>query len=167
MTRLNNRLSFLAALIGGPVIIASFGLCVLETWRWIRPEAPLFATPVATSLADAIASDDVSGAYKFIRAGQDPNAVIPIQHPVFTGGHPVEVLPLIWAVATQSRGTVAMLLGSGSRLDAATKHQAICLADQLGRADIVHLLRLSDTPPAEEPCPVRNGAEGVPLLTSP
>ena len=165
--RHEKRARLLAALIGGPLVIASLGLCVMETWRWMRPGAPLFAAPVAASLTDAISNDDVAAAYGFIRAGQDPNAVIPIRHPVFTGGRRVEVRPLLWAVATQSKGAVGMLLGFGAHLDAATRRQATCLAEELGRADIVRLLQFSDAPSDAEPCPVSTGGTGAPSFTNP
>lgn len=66
-----------------------------------------------------------------------------MRHDVITGGQPVEVSPLLWAVATQSEEAVAMLLGFGARLDAPAKHQAVCLAVRLDRDDIVQLLQLS------------------------
>jgi hypothetical protein len=161
----DRRESLLALLIGGPAIIIALGIVATEAWRLIEPDSSLFAAPAAVSLADAIASDDVLGAYEFIRNGQDPNALISVRHTVLTGGRPVDVLPLLWAVATQSEGAVAMLLGFGARLDAVTTRKAVCLAEQLERADIVRLLRLGDPDTATEPCPARHDSK-VPLLTT-
>jgi hypothetical protein len=45
------------------------------------------------------------------------------------------------------------------------KQEAICLAEQLGRADIVRLLRLGDPDTSAEPCPARHDS-GVLLLTT-
>jgi hypothetical protein len=159
------REPLLALLIGGPAVMVALGIVATEAWRWIQPDSSFFAAPAAVSIADAIASDDVLGAYEFIRAGHDPNARISVSDAVLTGGRRVEVLPLLWAVATQSEGTVAMLLGFGARLDAVTKREAVCLAEELRRADIVRLLRLGDPDTSTEACPARSDS-GVPLLTT-
>jgi hypothetical protein len=158
--RRDRRESLLALLIGGPAVILALGIVATEAWRWSQPNSSLFAAPAAASFTDAIASDDVLGAYEFIRGGQDPNALISVRHMVLTGGRRVEVRPLLWAVATQSEGAVAMLLGFGARLDAVTKREAVCLAEQLGRADIVRLLQLGDPEASREPCPPRQRSDG-------
>jgi hypothetical protein len=149
----DRRTNLLVLLLGVPAIISALGITALETWRWVRPNSALFVPPAAASMADAIARDDVWGAYEFIRAGQNPNEVIAVRHEALTGGRRVEVLPLVWAVVTQSDRAVAMLLGFGARLDAPTKHQAVCLAAQLGRDDIVQLLQLSGPDASPGPCP--------------
>lgn len=142
----------MALLLGGPAILTALGLSAMETWRWMRPDSPLFAAPAAASLAAAIAADDVPGAYRFIRAGQDPNGVIVVRDAVLTRGRQIEVPPLIWAVAAESEGAVAMLLGFGARPDAVTRSQAICLAKQRGREDIVRLLELGERDLSPDPC---------------
>jgi hypothetical protein len=76
------------------------------------------------------------------------------------------VRPVIWAVATQSEGAVGLLMGHGARLDAVTRRNAICLAEQLDRPDIVRLLRLTGRDASPEPCPARMG-DDKPLLTGP
>lgn len=162
----DRRESLLALLIGGPAVILALGIVATEAWRWFEPNSSLFAAPAAASFADAIASDDVRAAYQFIRAGQDPNAVIAVRHTMLTGGRRVDVLPLLWAVAMQSESTVAMLLGFGARLDAVTKREAVCLAERLERADIVRLLRLGDPGASLEPCPVHGGDDNALLLTT-
>ena len=161
----DRRESLLALLMGGPAVILALGIVATEAWRWFQPNSSLFRAPAAASFADAIASDDVHGAYEFIRAGQDPNAVIAVRHSVLTGGRLVEVRPLLWAVALQSENTVAMLLGFRARLDAVTKREAGCLAERLERPDIVRLLRLGDPGASLEPCPVRHDSN-APLLTT-
>lgn len=164
---LDRRASLLALMLGLPAIITACGVTAIETWRSVRPSSPLFAASAAASFADAIAGDDVYGAYEFIRAGQNPNDAIAVRHPVLTGGRQVEVLPLLWAVATQSEGAVAMLMGFGARLDPATTRSAVCLADQLDRADIVQLLQLSERDASPEPCPIRRRDDMALLLTTP
>lgn len=164
----DRRTHFLALLLGVPAIVGALGVSALEAWRVISPSSPLFTPPAAASMADAIAGNDARGAYAFIRAGQDPNGVITVRHDVLTGGRRVEVVPLLWAVATQSEEAVAMLLGFGGRLDTPTKRQAVCLAAQLGRDDIVQLLQLSSPDASPDPCPaVRAGGEGSALLPIP
>ena len=154
-----------ALLLGVPAIITAIGLTAIESWRVVSPSSPLFAPPAAVSLADAIARDDARAAYAFIRAGQDPNSVVTVRHEELTGGRPVEVLPLIWAVAAQSDNAVAMLLGFGARLDPSTKHQAVCLAVRLGRDDIAQLLQLSGEDASTVPCPAPHaGNESTPPL---
>lgn len=161
----DRRTHLLALLLVMPAVVTALGVTALEAWRWISPHAALFAPPAAATLADAIAANDARAAYEFIRAGQDPNGVLTARHDVITGGRPVEVSPLLWAVATQSEDAVAMLLGFGARVDAPAKHQAVCLAVRLGRDDIVQLLELSGADASAEPCPASAGGEGsAPLL---
>ena len=162
----DRRAHLLALLLVVPAIVTALGVTGLEAWRWISPQSALFARPPAATLADAIAANDARAAYEFIRAGQDPNGVIAVRHDVITGGQPVEVSPLLWAVATQGEEAVAMLLGFGARLDAAAKHQAVCLAVRLDRDDIVQLLQLSDPDASTESCPAFSaGGEGSALLS--
>jgi hypothetical protein len=129
----DRRTHLLALLLVVPAIVTALGVTGLEAWRWISPHSALFAPPAAATLADAIAANDARAAYQFIRAGHDPNGAIAVRHDVITGGRPVEVSPLLWAVATQSEEAVAMLLGFGARLDAPAKHQAVCLARRLNQ----------------------------------
>jgi hypothetical protein len=161
----DRRTHLLALLLVVPAIATALGATGLETWRWISPHSALFARPPAATLADAIAANDARAAYEFIRAGQDPNGVIAVRHDVITGGQPVEVSPLLWAVATRSEEAVAMLLGFGARLDAPAKHQAVCLAVRLDRDDIVQLLQLSGADDPAGPCPAISGGEGSALLS--
>jgi hypothetical protein len=153
----------LTLLIGAPAVVMAVGVSVLETYRLLQPNAPLFR-PSAPSLADAIIDDDVRGAYELLRAGQDPAAPITVRHLDLTGDRPVRVAPLLWAVATGSDWAVSMLLlRFGVRLDAETQHRAICLAEQLGRPDIVRLLMLADPHGSVGSCPDQKSSDG-PLL---
>ena len=106
----------------------------------INQTAPLFAAPRVSSLADAIARDDVQQAYEFIRGAQDPNGLIEVADPVLTDGRRVMVSPLLWAVAVRSDRSVLMLFGVGARIDEEDERQAVCLAERLGQDDIARLL---------------------------
>lgn len=156
---IGRRRHLLAALIATPTILTALGVTALEAWRFHRPDSPLFVTPRVDSLADAIANDDVRRAYEFIRAGQDPNDLIAVRHPVLTDGRLVQVSPLLWAVATKSRQAVLMLLGFGARIDATSERQAVCLAEQLGRDDIAEVLELHGGHLSPEPCPRQEASE--------
>ena len=162
--QLARRTRLIATLMAAPAVLTALGVSGIEVSRWQRPNSPLFTAPIAYSLADAIAADDVQGAYEFIRAGQDPNQLIAVHHPALTAGRSVLVSPLLWAVATQTRNEVLMLLGYGARLDRATDRAAACLADALGDADIASLLRGYPDALPRERCPARSDAD-APLLS--
>jgi hypothetical protein len=82
-----------------------------------------------------------------------------------TGDRAVTVPPVLWAVATESDWAVSMLLlRFGVRLDAATHHRAVCMAEQLNRPDIVRLLTVGHGEDALGACPTRDG-HGKPLLS--
>ena len=136
----SRRATLLALLIAAPAVLNALTIGALEGWRSYRPDSPLFAAPRVSSLADAIASDDVQQAYEFIRGGQDPNGLIEAADPVLTGGRRVMVTPLLWAVAMRSDRSVLMLFGVGARIDAEDEHRAVCLAQRLSQDDIARLL---------------------------
>ena len=142
----------LARLIVFPSILAVVALAALEGWRWYRPQSALFSTPFAYSLADAIERDDVSRAYAFIHAGQNPNDPIEVRHAVVTKGRPMRVSPLVWAVSLGSTQSVMMLLGFGARTDRAPDNNVACLAEALGNRELAELLRRYGDAPAPE-CP--------------
>ena len=150
---MSRRLLTLA--LAAPTLAAALGILAVEGSRLRSPESPLFATPFAYSLADAIERDDVARAYGFIRAGQDPNAPIPVRHPVLTGGRDVLVAPLVWAAATNRPQAVRMLLGFGVRADGPAGTAAACLAHALGYDEIAGLLRQYRQSPEPAPCPAR------------
>ena len=114
----------------------------------VRPAAPPATASFAYSLADAIEQHDVRRAARFIRDGQDPNALIAAQHPVLTGGRSVLVSPLVWAVGLQETKAVYMLFGFGARIERDSDRRASCLADRLGYREIAELLRSNGAAPA-------------------
>ena len=161
---LPRRTRVLAVLIAAPVLITALGVLSLDLGRRERPASPLFTKPAAYSLADGIAANDVEGAYRFIRAGQDPNELIAVRDSALTAGRSVFVSPLLWAVATQNKDAVLMLLGYGARMDRPSDKAAACLADSLGNADIATLLRTRHEAIAREQCPEARATD-APLLS--
>ncbi|MGH2400034.1 MAG: hypothetical protein ACRDF6_09315 [bacterium] len=136
-----------------PTLVLALGLCATEAWRIVRPQSPLFATPLLYySFGDAIAAGDVWQAYQFIRSGQDPNELIAVRHPALTGGQWVFVSPLVWATATQNTQAVQMLLGFGARMERAADRRAVCLAQALGNEEIARVLRAHDGGRPTEGC---------------
>lgn len=133
------RRRWVTALLAAPAVAAALGLCGIEAWRMLHPRSPLFAPPFAYSLADAIATGNVLHGYEYIRAGQDPNEPIAVRHPALTRNRWVFASPVAWAVATNQRDAVNMLLGHGARLDGS----ALCLAEGLGHEDIARVLRMN------------------------
>jgi len=136
----SHRATLLAMLIAAPAVLNALTIGALEGWRSYRPDSPLFAAPRVSSLADAIARDDVQQAYEFIRGGQDPNGLIEVSDPVLTEGRRVMVAPLLWAVAMRSDRSVLTLFGVGARIDEEAERRAVCLAERLGQDDIARLL---------------------------
>ncbi len=147
--------------MGAPVVLTALAITGLEAWRTWRPDARSAST--ATSLAEAIAGDDVNRAYDLVRAGESPSAPILVRHEKLTGGRSLRVAPLIWAVATNAPRTLQMLLGFGALADAKTIRQAHCLAQQLGHTRLVGSLEQHQAPHAKgAPCP-RPGDGMTPL----
>jgi hypothetical protein len=103
------RLRLLAGAIALPAVLAAVALVALEGWRLESPESSLFKAP-QTSFADALGRGDVSQAYERLRAGQSPDDLIAVRHPVLTGGRGVLVSPLVWAVANGQRESALMLI---------------------------------------------------------
>ncbi|MBM3818013.1 MAG: hypothetical protein FJW14_03185 [Acidimicrobiia bacterium] len=157
---MTDRQRLLAWVMALPAIVAAAALITLEAWRSRAPESPLFSTPFAYSLAEAVERDDVSRAYEFIRAGQDPNTPIEVRHAVLTGGRPLALLPLLWAVANDSGQSVRMLLGYGARFDPATQRAAMCLAATLMRERMLELLRHFGAGDPAPPCPAVDERDG-------
>ena len=128
-----------------PAILTAVAVSAVEVWRLLRPRSELFAAPFVYSLAEAIERHEIDQAYAFIRAGQDPNQPIA----VVTRGPSVLMPPLLWAVTNQNRDAVLMLVGFGARVDQA----AVCLAEEIGRADIARLLELYGPVDVTVTCP--------------
>jgi hypothetical protein len=159
---MSRRTRLLATLMIAPAILIAGAIAGVEIVRAQRPESPLFVTPVAYSLADAIQRNDVLRAYEFIRGGQNSNDVIPARDPSLTGERTVLVSPLEWAVATNSRDAALMLLGFGASVNRRPGRGAVCLADALGRTEMSMLLRTYSHEPGA-PCP-RLEPASAPLL---
>ena len=163
-TSLERRQLVVATGMIAAMAILALGVVVVELERWRHPQSRLFASPTYTSLAEAIAADDVEGAYALLRAGAGPNDAIAVRDPALTRGRSVIVSPLLWAVATQHRGPVLMLLAHGARIESDADKAASCLADALGNAELAGLLRkYSNTLPHEGCSPPRDPA--TPLLS--
>ena len=148
----SHRATLLAMLIAAPAVINALTIGALEGWRSYQPDSPLFAAPRVSSLADAIARDDVQQAYEFIKGGQDPNGLIEVADPVLTGGRRVSVSPMLWAVAMRSDRSVLTLFGVGARIDADAARRAVCLAERLGQSDIARLLERHSGHVSSRPC---------------
>ena len=146
------RRSRLAVMMMSPAIVTAIAVSTVETWRLLRPRSEFFAAPFVYSLAEAIERHDLDQAYGFIRAGQDPNQPIA----VVRGGQSVLMPPLLWAITTRNRDAVLMLVGFGARVDRA----AVCLAEEMGSADVARLLE-SHGPGAVTCPPPRPTAESV------
>ena len=95
----------------------------------------------------------MQGAYAFIRAGQDPTALIEVRYPILTQGRTVLVSPLLWAVATKRSDAVLMLMGFGARADRESDRLAACIADALGNAEIANALRKDVKALSRDACP--------------
>lgn len=145
------RQRWVTALLAAPAVAAALGLCATEAWRALRPRSPLFAPAFAYSLAEAIATGNVLHGYEYIRAGQDPNEPIAVRHPALTKNRWVRASPLEWAVATNQRDAVKMLLGFGARPDG----PALCLAEALGHEDVAGVLRMYGGEAAAAACAPR------------
>ena len=143
----------MGALMLLPVALTALGLIATEASRAMRPGSSRAAAPFFYSLADAIEGGDVQSAYAFIRAGQDPTALVAVRHPVLTEGRTVLVSPLLWAVATERTDAVLMLLGFGAKMDREPERLAACIADALGNVEIANALRTDVRAPSRDACP--------------
>jgi hypothetical protein len=161
----NRRQQVIAAGMIVAMAILAASVAAVEIERWRNPRSRLFADRTFYSLAEAIQADDVEGAYAFLRAGANPNDVIEVRDPVLTRGRSVLASPLVWAVATQARNSVLMLLAHGARTDRDIDKTAPCLADALGNPEIAALLRTyADTLPRDR-C-AAPADPGAPLLSA-
>jgi hypothetical protein len=149
----NRRQQLIATGMMVAMAILALAVVVVEIERWRNPASRLFAEPTFYSLADAIQADDVNGAYAFLRAGANPNDPIAVRDPALTRGRSVLASPLLWAVATEHRNSVLMLLGHGARIESDADKAASCLADELGNADLAALLRQYGNTLPRDRCP--------------
>ena len=161
---MNDRHTIVAAAIAIPAIVTTLCLGAIEVYRAIDPASPLFGDPPATSLAQAITRGmGVEQAYTFIRAGQDPNALITIDDEDYTGGAAMQVSPLVAAVASRDTNIVQMLLNFGARPDLPQNRLAWCLARAL--SDDSSAALIAGAPRFEAPaCPAARPAPKTPPL---
>src|SRR5262245_33973641 len=138
-TGITRRRTVLAALMIAPAVVTALALIVVEGMRLRHPQA--FLTARVSTLADAIERHDVRQAFDFIRAGEDPNTLVVVRHPVLTDGRERLASPLWWAVAVRDKQTVLMLLDAGARIERSENRDALCLAERLGDAGIADVLR--------------------------
>jgi hypothetical protein len=133
---------------------------LLEVWRFAHPSsAPLLPTHEGT-LVEAIARDDVQRAYALVTRG-DASSPLLVADRALTGGAPLQVSPVAWAVATGADKSVRMLVTFGASLDAAGPLSYRCLAELRGQTEVLRVLRAM-RPAAEPPCP---RVSNVPPLT--
>jgi hypothetical protein len=165
MPQPSHRAAWIAAFIAAPAIASAVALSGIEAYRLIEPEAALFGGPPPASLAESIADGfGVEQTYQFIRAGQDPNAPIPVNHPDYTEGAAITASPLLLAVAAEDGSAVLMLLSFGARLDLPQNRHVECLARELRNGEIVKMIadrRGESAPPA---CASRKPEATTPLL---
>ena len=122
-------------------------------------------TPFAYSLAEAIERDDVRRAYEFIRAGQDPNDLIAVRHPVLTAGQGVLVSPLLWSVASNRADSMRMLLGQGARMERAgqSRRRLPGRDARPHRGGAFPSTAWAGTQSLSQVCGHRRGAAGIPV----
>jgi hypothetical protein len=102
------------------------------------------------------------GGFAFIRAGQDPDGLIPVRDLHWTGGTWMLVSPVIWAVANDAPNSVLMLLTAGAHFSNQQDRRAACMAEALGRAKVAERLRAYAPHQLPPPCP-RFPTGGAPL----
>jgi hypothetical protein len=149
----SRRTAVLALLLGLPTLFTAAFVVGIEGARSMHPESPLFAPPTRETLADAIAADDALAAFAFIKAGQDPDALLAVRDRKWTGDRRVLVSPLVWAVANDSHNSVLTLLTAGAQLPHAQDRRAACFAEALGHAEMARSLRAYASIQQPQPCP--------------
>ena len=155
--QLARRKKLMAALIASPVAVAAVWLGVIEGYRVVRPESPLFrAQDSLGSLAEAITvCCRVEDAYAFISAGQDPNEPLTIDDSEYTGGGSITVSPLMLAVAAGNGSAVQMLISFGAEPDLPQNRLLGCLARELGQTEMSTIIATYVGEDAQTTCPER------------
>jgi hypothetical protein len=136
----------------GPALGAAF-LVGIEAFRAVQPQSALFASPPRENLADAIEADDPLAAFAFVRAGQDPDALVAVRDVRWTADQWVLVSPVIWAVASDSPNSVLMLMTAGAQFPHDQDQRAACFAEALGHDSLAQLLRAYARGQVPQPCP--------------
>ncbi len=154
------RRFLISLLIAAPAMAGALVFTIVEADQ-ARQRAAIRDKP-SGSFAEAICDDRVEDAYRFIRAGADPNAPISFREGEITGDREVMVSPLMLAVACRRENTTIMLLGFGARLDAPANQYALCLARDVTFEQFPSLLERNGTATPTVDCPV--AGDGLPLL---
>jgi hypothetical protein len=163
MSEHRSRTPLIALLTGAPAIVAALGLTAIEGYRFVQPMSPLFDDAPA-SLAESITSGSgVEYSYRFIRAGQNPNALIVVASENYSGGRSIRVSPLMLAVAAHDDNTASMLLNFGARLDLPQNRAARCLAEETGDTAMIRIIERHGGS-AGQPCLTRKRDAPTPLL---
>jgi hypothetical protein len=105
----------------------------------------------------------VEQTYQFIRAGQDPNATIPVDDPKYTGGGTVTVSPLMLAVAAKDTAAMEMLIGFGAALDSPHNRRLVCLAREVGNQEALDIIAAHSADGPAASCQDRNPGAPTPL----
>jgi len=158
----SSRVRILAGLIVVPAVLGAILLAVVGVTDVVQPTSLDNRSPDG-SLVDSIMGDDVETAYAFIRAGQDPNATIPVDDAEVTGGRQVMASPLMLAVAKRRENIVGMLLSFGARADLPQNTSALCLAKQIHADGVADMLTELGGKGWDTHCPARTDAS-APLL---
>jgi hypothetical protein len=155
----SRRATLVAAAVAAPAVLMALALTVVEAWRAVEPQAAIFGGTPPASMVDSIAGRyGVEETYTFIRNGQDPNGLVAVTHPDYTGRETVRVSPLMLAVAARDSSAVRMLLTFGARLDLPQNARAICLAREIGNEEISSLLDAERNGASPVACPPRRDA---------
>ena len=142
-----------------PAVLTAIWLASAEAWRAIEPDAALFGDPPPRSLVDAIAGRaGVERVYTLIRH-RDPNALLMVRDPELAGPEPIEVSPLVLAVAAGDPDVVQMLLDYGAVPTAPANQVAWCLARDNGDEPVKQMIEiaLKGVPPV---CPSPSSGGG-------
>jgi hypothetical protein len=150
---IHRRSLVLIGILAAGSILAAAVVVTLETLRALQPQSPLFASPPRETLAQAIQADDPLAAFAFVRAGQDPDALVAVRDARWTADQWVLVSPLMWAVTSDSSNSVLMLLTAGARLPHEQDRRAACFAEALGHPSLGQLLRAYAPHQLPQPCP--------------
>ena len=160
------QMNVVAALVVAPAVLAALWLIGIKGYRMVQPESSLFRREEArTSLAQAITvCCRFEDAYAFIRAGQNPNQLLTIDDPDYSGGGSIMVSPLILAVAAGNGSVVQMLISFGARPELPQNSLAGCLAQELGQAEILTIITTYVGEDTQMTSPERSSNDPRPLL---
>lgn len=155
---------WLAVCLAAPAVAGAVALTGVEIYRLIDPAAPLFGGPAPATLADSITGGyGVEQTYQFIRMGHDPNAAVRVDNDDYVGAEPIDVSPLMLAIAAGDGAAVRMLLSFGVDLDLPQNRHAECLAREMGNPEIQDALRSLRGDAPEPPCTGRRSDAPTPL----